>query len=219
MSASFFEDEKLATEERAVSLRQAFGMLLPLLRKRSRRLAICLALLIGTTLLALSWPWLLQRAIDGPIQQQIGQAGAEPNFTPILLIGCVVLLVQGLAIVLQYVQRVMLETIGQETMLDLKTGLFEHILSLDTSFFDRHPVGRLMSRIELDAEALRLLFTNTVVVVIGDVLMMIGIWSVMFWKNWRVAAILFVLLPVLALLIWIFHRLTTHRFITTEQFT
>lgn len=217
MSASFYENETLAAEERDVSLRQAVGMLFPLLRKRTRRLALCLALLIATTLLALAWPYLLQRAIDGPMQQPLDGGGMAPDFTPILWIGCLVLVIQALTIVLQYIQRVLLETIGQETMLELKTGLFNHILSLDIAFFDRHPVGRLMSRIESDTESLRLLFTNTVVVVIGDVLMMIGIWSVMFWKNWRVAAILFTLLPVLALLIWIFHRLTTHRFLEVRK--
>jgi ATP-binding cassette subfamily B protein len=126
-------------------------------------------------------------------------------------------LIQIGTIVLQYFMRVKLEIIGQDVMLALKQRLFDHILSLDISFFDKHPVGRLMARVESDTESLRLLFTNTVVLVVADLLLLAGIYAVLFYYNWRMAAVLLVSIPLIGLLVWIFHRLTTHRFLEVRK--
>jgi len=217
MTSTYYEDEPTGDGERELDARAAFRRLLPFLREHRRPLFVCLALLTGATLLSLAWPWLIQRAIDGPIQGQLDLPAAERVFGSLLLIGCAVLLIQGATLILQYLQRVKLERVGQNIMLTLRTRLFEHILGLDISFFDKHPVGRLMARVESDTESLRLLFTNTVVLVVGDLLMMIGIWSVLFYKHPRLAGAIFVFFPVIAVSIWIFHKLTTHRFLVVRR--
>ena len=68
-------------------------------------------------------------------------------------------------------------------MLKLKQRIFRHMLSLDVTFFDKNPVGRLMARVESDTESLRLLFTNTVVLVVADLLVLVGVYSVMFYYS------------------------------------
>ncbi|HUV29934.1 MAG TPA: ABC transporter ATP-binding protein [Acidobacteriota bacterium] len=217
MVSAFYEDEKPGQSEKEVSSRQAFSGLIPYLRKHVSRLAFCLALLIGVIVLSIAWPLLIQRAIDGPITGQLELPAAEREFTGLLLLGLAIFAMQLVSVVLQYFQYVKLEIIGQDIMLDLKRRLFDHILSLDISFFDSNPVGRLMARVESDTEALRLLFTNTVVLVAGDVLLMIGIYGVMFVTEWRLAAVLLLTLPSLAFLVWVFHRVTTHRFLEVRK--
>ncbi len=217
MSTAFYEDERPSTDEKEIGSRQAFSKLLPILRRHRKRLIVCLGLLVATTFLSLAWPWLIQQAIDGPIREQLDQPAGHRQMGHLLWMGLIVLLIQGATLLLQYWQRVKLETIGQDTLLDLKTRLFDHILSQDVAFFDKHPVGRLMSRVESDAESLRLLFTNTVVLVVGDLLLVLGIWGVMLWRNWKLAVILIGLMPLIVLLIWVFHTLTTDRFLEVRK--
>ncbi len=209
MTSSFYEDEKTTGSASEVGGRKAIGYLLPLLQPHRRRLAGCLALLVAATLLSLLWPILLKRAIDVPL------AGEDVRGLIFLAAGIAV--IQIVTIGAQYTLRIRLETIAQDFMLDLKRRLFDHILSLDVSFFDRNPVGRLMARVESDTESLRMLFTNTVLMVIADFLLVVGLYSVLFYYNWRLAAILASLIPVIALLVWIFHRLTSHRFLAVRK--
>ena len=217
MSSDLYINEKITEEEKEISVSSAFKRLVPFLKEHQRRLAFCLGLLIAVTILSLAWPWLLKMAIDGPINEVTDESALESAFNTLLWFGIIVVLIQIATIVLQYIQRVKLEIIGQDTMLSLKQKLFDHMLSLDVPFFDKHPVGRLMARVESDAESLRMLFTNTVVLVIGDLVLMIGIYIIMFYFHWKLALVLVLFLPVLAILIWIFHRLTTHRFFEVRK--
>jgi ATP-binding cassette subfamily B protein len=209
MSSQFYEDEKTRPEEKDISSKKAFGKLLPLLKAHTRGLLICLFLLASSTILSLAWPILLKRALDVDIK-----AG---DFTGLLITVAAIGLIQCITILLQYFQRIKLEIIGQDVMVDLKRKLFDHILSLDVSFFDRNPVGRLLARVESDTESLRMLFTNTVIMVVGDLLLVAGIFAVMFYYNWRLALILFMIVPIVVILIVIFERKTTPRFLEVRK--
>jgi ATP-binding cassette subfamily B multidrug efflux pump len=209
MTSSFYEDEKTTGTASEVSGRKAIGYLLPFLGPHRRRLTLCLGLLTGATLLSLIWPILLKRAIDIPL------AGGDFGGLIVLAVG--IAGIQVMTIGAQYLLRVRLETIAQDIMLALKRRLFDHILSLDISFFDQNPVGRLMARVESDTESLRMLFTNTVLMVVADFLLVIGLYSVLFYYNWKLAAILASLIPIIALLVYVFHRLTSHRFLAVRK--
>lgn len=209
MIGELYEDEKIKPEEKAIKSRKAFAKLLPLLRIHRRGLLICLFLLTGGTLLSISWPILLKRALDVNIK--------DGDFKGLLITVGAIGLIQLTTLTLQYIQRIKLETIGQNIMVDLKRKLFNHILSLDVSFFDKNPVGRLMARVESDTESLRMLFTNTVVLVIGDLILIAGIYSIMFYYSWRLASILIVIVPVVATLMYIFQRITTPRFFEVRK--
>ena len=215
MNKELYEDEQIHSSD--LSIVAAFKNLLPFLRAHKKRLYAALALLGGVTGLSLLWPILVQQVIDGQLVRQLELEPALREFQPVIVLGLAIVAIQFATIVMQYYQRVMLEIVGQDIMLDLKKKLFEHVLSLDVSFFDKNPVGRLMSRIESDTESLRLLFTNTVVLVIGDLLLIFGIFAVMFYKEWRLALALLTVMPVLIIMIWIFHKLTSHRFLIVRK--
>ncbi|MBU2652463.1 MAG: ABC transporter ATP-binding protein/permease, partial [Bacteroidetes bacterium] len=217
MTAEFYEDERMSREEKEIGVRKAFAQLTPFLAKHKKGLAFCLSLLIGVTILSLTWPWLIQRAIDGPITTELAKPSEDRSFTILLWFGGAIVLIQVVTLVLQYIQRVKLEIIGQDIMVSLKQKLFDHMLSLDISFFDTNPVGRLMARIESDTESLRMLFTNTVVLVVGDLVLMFGIYSIMFYINWQLALVLASFIPVLATMMYFFHRITTHRFLEVRK--
>ncbi|MBU0985246.1 MAG: ABC transporter ATP-binding protein/permease [candidate division Zixibacteria bacterium] len=209
MISAFYEDEKAAGQEGEIGSRRAFGRLIPLLKARWKSLAFCFSLLATTTVLSLLWPILLKDSIDGPM--------ADGDLRALLWLAGTIALIQIVTVIMQYFLRVRLEIIGQDMMLQLKQRLFKHILTLDVAFFDRNPVGRLMARVESDTEALRLLFTNTVLLVISDLLMVVGIYSVLFYYSWQLSLALVAVMPIIALITWIFHRLTTHRFLEVRK--
>ena len=209
MSAEFYENEQITAEEKEISSRKAFSGLMPLLNEHKWGLIGCLVLLAGATLASLYWPILLKTAIDVDIK--------NGSLHGLLVTAGIIGGLQIVTIVAQYIQRVKLEITGQKVMVALKRKLFDHILSLDVSFFDRNPVGRLLARIESDTESLRTLFTNTVVLVVGDLLLVAGIYVVMFYHSWRLASLLLIVVPIIALMVVIFERKTTSRFLKVRK--
>ncbi|PWB71463.1 ABC transporter ATP-binding protein [candidate division GN15 bacterium] len=204
MNMELHEDQQLSPEEQAISWRRAFGFLLPLLAKRRKPMLVAFALLSGATVLSLIWPILLKRAFDVNL--------AAGDYGGLVITTLTITALQGIHLLLQYWQRIRLETIGQDVMVELKQGLFDHILAQDIAFFDRNPVGRLMARVESDTEALRQLFTTTAVVLVGDLLLIGGTFAVMAYYSWRLMLLLLGIMPVLAVMITIFARTTTPRF-------
>ncbi len=209
MNAELYEHEKINDREKDISSRKAFARLLPLLKEHKGGLVLCLFLLAGATMLSLYWPILLRRALDVDI--------AAGDLQGLLYTVAAIGLIQVTTMVIQYTMRVKLEIIGQEVMLTLKRKLYHHILSLDVSYFDKNPVGRLMARVESDTEALRMLFTNTAVMLVGDAVLLLGIYSVLFYTEWRLALPLFATLPIIGVMVWIFHRKTTPRFLEVRK--
>jgi len=209
MTSDLYENEQITEAEADIGTRRAFGRLVPFLKVHKVSLSIAFGLLALTTLLSLVWPILLKEAIDGPL--------TEGDIRGLLHLAGAIALLQIVTVVLQYFLRVRLEIVGQDIMLELKQRLFDHILKLDIAFFDRNPVGRLMARIESDTESLRLLFTNTVLLVVADFLLVAGLYGVLFWYNWRMASLLIMVIPVIGVITWIFHRLTTHRFLEVRK--
>ncbi len=209
MTSEFYENEKITEAEKDISWKTAFSKLMPLLKNHFRMLIICFMLLIGATFLSLYWPILLKQALDVDIK--------NGDFDALIITVLIIGVIQGATILLQYIQRIKLEIIGQDIMLELKQKLFRHILSLDVSFFDKNPVGRLMARVESDTEALRMLFTNTVVLVVGDIILIIGIFGIMYYYSWQLASILLGIMPILVILTIIFERKTSPKFLEVRK--
>lgn len=105
-----------------------------------------------------------------------------------------------------YSQMVLMNLMGQYIMYDLRKEIFGHLQRLDIQFFDRNPVGRLMTRVTTDVDALNEMFTAGFVAIFGDIVVLLGIVGVLFWMNWRLAVVLFSILPfILAVSIWFRH--------------
>jgi ATP-binding cassette subfamily B protein len=110
-------------------------------------------------------------------------------------------LVGGFAVL--YTQMVIMNLTGQYIMYDLRKEIFGHLQKLDIQFFDRNPVGRLMTRVTTDVDALNDLFTAGFVAIFGDIFVLVGIVGVLFWMNWRLALVLFSITPFIILVsIW-----------------
>lgn len=105
-----------------------------------------------------------------------------------------------LAFVVLYAQGYLMQMMGQLVMFDLRRDIYRHLQRLPLRYFDRHPVGRLVTRVTNDVDALNELFTAGIVAIIGDVLLLLGIVLVLFWLEWRLALVSFAILPMLLLL-------------------
>jgi ATP-binding cassette subfamily B protein len=105
-----------------------------------------------------------------------------------------------------YTQMVMMNLMGQYIMYDLRSQIFSHLQRLDVQFFDRNPVGRLMTRVTTDVDALNDMFTAGFVAIFGDIFVLAGIVGVLFWMNWRLALVLFSITPGILLVSMWFRR-------------
>lgn len=99
-----------------------------------------------------------------------------------------------------YGQGYLMQVVGQRVMADLRAEIFGHLQRLEVAYFDRTPVGRLVTRATTDVDALNELFSSGIVTLFGDVLQLAGIVAVLFWLDWRLALAAFAVLPLLFLL-------------------
>lgn len=99
-----------------------------------------------------------------------------------------------------YCQSYVMQLMGQRIMRDLRREVFAHLQRLQVSFFDRNPVGRLVTRATTDVDALNELFTAGLVSIFGDVVTLLGIVVVLFALDWRLALVTFSILPLLLLI-------------------
>ena len=100
---------------------------------------------------------------------------------------------------LRAAQSYVTQITGQRVMHDLREALFVHLQRMHAGYFDRNPVGRLMTRVLNDVEAINELFTSGVAAVVGDVVMLAGVVVILLSMNWRLALVTFALVPVLVL--------------------
>jgi ATP-binding cassette, subfamily B, multidrug efflux pump len=108
-----------------------------------------------------------------------------------------------LTFVVLYAQGYVMQLMGQRIMADLRRQIFGHLQRLPVAFFDRSPVGRLVTRVTTDVDALNELFTAGLVSIFGDIVLLAGIVGVLFWLNWRLALVTFAIMPLLlALTFW-----------------
>lgn len=102
-----------------------------------------------------------------------------------------------------YYQSYLMQMMGQRIMYDLRREVFAHFQRLPVAYFDKNPIGRLVTRVTTDVDALNELFTAGLVSIFGDVVLLLGIVGVLFWLNWRLALVTFSILPLLlALTVW-----------------
>jgi ATP-binding cassette subfamily B multidrug efflux pump len=106
----------------------------------------------------------------------------------------------------EYVQTFAMQLTGQRIMFDLRMQIYTHLQRLDIQYYDRNPIGRLMTRVTTDVDVLNDLFTSGVITVFGDVFTLVGIMIVMLSLNWRLALVAFAVLPLIVLVTQWFRR-------------
>ena len=172
--------------------------LLQYLRPYRRQVATALAAIMAFAVLELVPPYLIKLVIDRYIP-----AG---DLQGVALIAALYLGVQVGAFLLEYLQTVTLQMLGQRIMFDIRMQVYGHLQRLDLRFYDRNPVGRLMTRVTSDVDVLNDLFTSGVVSVFGDVFTLAGIMIVLVVMDWRLALVAFSVLPLIAIVAQWFRR-------------
>ena len=192
---SFHEEDVLGKAYDARLMRR----LLAYLRPHKWYVLGALLALIGDAVAQLAPPYLVKIAIDRYIAQ--GDLGGLNN------IAIVYLAVLVASFSLEYAQTYMMQMIGQRIMFDMRMQIYAHLQRLDLSFYDRNPVGRLMTRVTTDVDVINDLFTSGVVAAFGDLFMLVGIMVTLLWMDWRLALIAFSVLPlILVLAQWFRHN-------------
>jgi len=161
--------------------------LLRYLRPYRGRVALAIAVLLGAAGLELVGPWLTKVAIDRAIPER--DAGLLTGLA-IAYVGALIL-----TFLLEYVQTLLTTWLGQRVMYDLRREVFGHLQRLSLPFFDRNPVGRLMTRVTNDVEVLNELFSSGVVTVFGDLFTLVFIVGAMFALDWRLALVTLSVMP------------------------
>jgi ATP-binding cassette subfamily B protein len=163
-----------------------------------REVVVAFVAITGGAVAQLAQPYLIKIAIDRYI------AAGDVTGLDRLAVGYFAILVGAFAA--EYVQTWTLQLTGQRIMFDLRMAIYGHLQRLDLKYYDRNPVGRLMTRVTSDVDVLNDLFTSGVVTVFGDVFTVIGIMAVMLWMNWRLALVAFSVLPLIVLVTQWFRR-------------
>ncbi|MCU0239609.1 MAG: ABC transporter ATP-binding protein/permease [Pyrinomonadaceae bacterium] len=97
----------------------------------------------------------------------------------------------------QYIQGILLNRVGQKVMFDLRSEIFTKFQRQEVSYFDKNPVGRIITRLTSDVDSLNELFTSGVVDVFGDLIKIFAIVAFMFYSDWKLAIVSFVTIPLL----------------------
>jgi len=148
-----------------------------------------LALYPAIALAELSQPYLLKIAIDDHIL-----AG---DWIGLSLTAAVYAATLAVLYGLRMLEAYLMALVGQRVTHDLRNALFGHLLRLEAGFYDRNPVGRLMTRVLNDVEAVSEAFTSGLLAIAADVITLAGVVAVMLWMDWRLALVTFAIVPVL----------------------
>jgi ATP-binding cassette subfamily B multidrug efflux pump len=179
----FHEEEALGKPYDAALMRRLLRYLRPYLGIT----AGAVAMLLGTAVLQLAGPYLTKVAIDRAIPAK--------DLHLLALLGAALAVALALEFVLEYGQTVLTAYIGQRVMVDLRLQIFAKLQRLPIPFYDRNPVGRLMTRVTSDVETLNDLFTGGVVALFGDVFTLLVIMIWMLAVDLRLALVSFAVIP------------------------
>jgi ATP-binding cassette subfamily B protein len=163
--------------------------LLAYLKPYKLQMLIIGLLMVGNTLARLVGPYLTQIAIDRHIMP-----GVLEGLSTIAMLLVLALVSE---FVFSYFEEYRMQMIGQHVMHDLRQTLFSHLQRLDVQFFDKNPVGRLMTRVMGDVQVLNELFASGVITVFANLLNILGIMVVMLLYNWKLALVTFAVIPII----------------------
>ncbi len=190
----FHEDEILGKAYDAALTRRLLRYLAPY----KGWVVLAIALLLLQSLAQITPPIIAKDIIDQAIVPAVDRTlGRDDALARLATLGILYLAVLGAGAALRYGQLLLSTWVGQRAMYDLRLELFSHLQFLPLAFFDRNPVGRLMTRITNDIDALTELVTRGVVSIFGDVAMIVFISASMLILDVRLALITFLVLPIL----------------------
>ncbi len=147
-------------------------------------------LLLGSALCQLAGPYLAKIAIDDYI--------AAGNLEGIDKVAFIFLMVLICGFTFQFTQTLLMQYIGQNVMKDLRRETFAHIHKMSFSFFDKNPVGKMITRTVNDVEVLNEMLTSGLILIFSDLFTLVGIFGVLFYLNWKLTLVICLVFPFLA---------------------
>ncbi len=197
--ASIHEEEILGKAYDSRLMKRLLGYLRPY-RWQVAVALIAIVLKAGADVIG---PYLTKVAIDKYLAQRTESHSLLDRFlssNPMRGIAQIAAMYVGILLfsfVLEFVQTYVMQWAGQKVMFDLRSQIFRHLQRLHIAFYDRNPVGRLVTRVTTDVDALNEMFTAGVVSIFEDIFVLIGIIVIMLNMSWRLALITFAVLPVI----------------------
>ncbi|HET7078374.1 MAG TPA: ABC transporter ATP-binding protein [Chloroflexia bacterium] len=179
------EDELLGKAYDHRMMRRLLGYLRPY----RKRMVVALVLIITLGAVELAPPYLTKLAIDRYIVP--GDLSGLPEVLGLFLASLIA------AFGLRYSQNLIMQRMGQDVMYDMRSNIFSHLQRQSLSYFDHNPVGRMMSRLTSDVDALNELLSSGVVAIVGDFVALVGIVIVMLLLDWKLALVSLAVLPVI----------------------
>jgi ATP-binding cassette subfamily B protein len=186
------EETKKDNEEKAIEKTYDWSVtkrLLRYLKPYWKMAAVALALTFVTNILISLQPYFTKVAVDDFI---------TPKKTDgIWLFAFAFFCLFLFRFIFSYVQEILLNIVGQKVMFDLRTQIYTKLQQQEVAYYDKYPVGRIITRITSDVDALNELFTSGVIDVLGDLVIIFAIIGMMFWLDWRLALVSLVTVPLL----------------------
>jgi ATP-binding cassette, subfamily B, multidrug efflux pump len=177
--------------------------LLTYLRPYKWHVVVALAAIILKSAADVLGPFLTKIAIDKYLAKSpnshswIGDRLSDAPLTGIAQIGGLYVGILIFTFALEFIQTYLMQWTGQKVMFDLRSQIFRHLQHMHVAFFDKNPVGRLVTRVTTDVDALNEMFTAGVVSIFEDVFVLAGIIAIMMKMNWKLALITFAMLPLI----------------------
>ena len=172
--------------------------LLAYLRPYKKLVALALLLILFESGLEIAFPWLTKIAIDRYI--------ATADFSGVALVAGIYLGLLGIKFVAMLLQTWTLQTTGQKIMYDMRMQVFRHLQGLSPSFYDKNPVGRLITRVITDVDVLNELFSAGLVSIFGDIFVLAGIMIAILFLNWELGLVTLSVLPLIIMATELFRR-------------
>jgi len=175
--------------------------LLTYLRPYRKQVAVALVSIVFKAFCDVLGPYLVKVAIDRYLTAAKGTTSGlwswlSPRpLTGVAQISTIYLCLLVLTFVFEFLQTYFMQWTGQKVMFDLRSQIFRHLQRMHVAFYDKNPVGRLVTRVTTDVDALNEMFTSGVVSIFDDIFTMLGIMGIMLCMNWKLALITFAVLP------------------------
>src|SRR6267143_1177007 len=172
--------------------------LITYLRPYKKFVAFALLLILCESVLEIAFPWITKIAID----QYIAAADLPGlTFIAVVFVGLLVL-----KFVFATLQTYTLQNTGQKIMYDMRMQVFQHLQGLSPSFYDRNPVGRLITRVITDVDVLIELFSAGLVSIFGDIFTLLGITVAILVLNWQLGLVTLSVVPLIAIATEVFRQ-------------
>ncbi|WP_413466109.1 ABC transporter ATP-binding protein [Fictibacillus halophilus] len=183
-----------------------FKRLMSYTKMHKKRLSIAFLLLLAATASELTAPILVKTFIDDYLTPRIFDQQA------LIILGCSYISLIVLSAIVNYIQFVLFQSVALDIIQTLRIQVFSKVHSLGLKFFDRTPVGSLVSRITNDTEAVKDLYVSVLSTFVQNIVFLFGIFGFMFYLNVKLALFCLGILPFIICIMWLYRKYSSKSF-------